>query len=525
MTTATTKAPKQTKARKPKPAPAKATEDTPVQKSGLVGNGEYRCEIPHERIHISPTNPRKHFDAGSLKTLCESIKVYGLLQPIIVTPVKNLDGAHFEIIAGERRYRASIMAGVEAIPCIVRPQQNRDQIPELQLIENIERKDLNPIEVAQSYADLTKPGGLSQKDLAKRLKVSPSAISNQIRLLNLPEPWRSRLISQEMPATHARYLLPWSHRPELLKEIEERVIDEYGSGKFPSPEALTVRDLEGAISDAARQASRTMETPTRAFDATPAELEALDIQEVQGEERAFNVNLYDELQAAAKKEQKKQSGAGKPKTKADPKEALEDRKEAIENQLRDYLWGVLEGDVIAALEHCEEPELLRLLVVLCMNGWASQIDFPQCDQAIVTAGGRLTSFSYASAWGNSTQSATDYLDSLSSVPGENHVILLRELLKRSIESNSAGFDHADRHYLKKIHSLLTPGLAVTWKITREYLEIYEKDELIELAIKEFEFNGSLTLLEDQDCESLIEFMLSHFSDAKCPKSLLKLLES
>ncbi len=168
--------------------------------SGLIG--ESVVKIPLESIFSNPLQPRKTFDEAALKELAESIKVHGVVQPVVCTAVPE----GYRLIVGERRCRAARMAGLKQIPAIIRDNTG-PEILELALIENIQREDLNPIEEAQAFDYLLRERGLTQEQLAERLGLSRPSISNSLRLLSLPDLVKEELQSGVLSAGHARVLL------------------------------------------------------------------------------------------------------------------------------------------------------------------------------------------------------------------------------------------------------------------------------------------------------------------------------
>ncbi|HPJ02177.1 MAG TPA: ParB/RepB/Spo0J family partition protein [Candidatus Limiplasma sp.] len=158
-------------------------------------------ELPISLIDPNQAQPRKAFDNKKLEELAESIRQKGLLQPILV--VKQ--GPRYRIIAGERRYRASRLAGLQAIPCLIREFDEAQQL-EAALIENIQREDLNPIEEAQAIQSLISHFGYTQEEAAHKLQKSRPAVANQLRLLSLPDAVQKMVISGDLTAGHARVL-------------------------------------------------------------------------------------------------------------------------------------------------------------------------------------------------------------------------------------------------------------------------------------------------------------------------------
>jgi ParB family chromosome partitioning protein len=184
-------------------------------------------EIPVERIRPNARQPRKTFDAQPLDDLQRSIAEYGVLVPVIV----RRRGDNFELIAGERRWRASAALHRATIPALVRDSDDRVAL-ELAMIENLQREDLNPLEEAAGFADLIEEHALTQDDVAQRLGKSRPAIANALRLLSLPDAIKAMVVSGKLSAGHARALL--AAPPELRLQLAERAVRD----------GLTVRTLE-----------------------------------------------------------------------------------------------------------------------------------------------------------------------------------------------------------------------------------------------------------------------------------------
>lgn len=189
--------------------------------------------LPINEIEPNPNQPRNQFDEDSLQELADSIEQYGVLQPLLV---KKKDG-YYEIIAGERRWRAAKMAGVEEVPVIVR-DFDENEIVEIALIENIQREDLSPIEEAMAYQRLMKEYHLKQDQIAEKVSKSRAAITNSLRLLKL-DPRVQNMLEEEMISTgHARALLA-IHDGDMQYEIAVKVFDE----------KLNVRDIEKMVKE------------------------------------------------------------------------------------------------------------------------------------------------------------------------------------------------------------------------------------------------------------------------------------
>ncbi len=174
--------------------------------------------IASSRIRPSRYQPRLRFDEEALEELAASIKENGLIQPITVRKM----GDQYEIIAGERRYRACMMAGYKEIPCyIMTPTE--EQAAQMALVENVQRENLSAIEEAKSYVQIMRQSGMTQEQVAKRIGKSQSAVANKIRLLNLPEEIQQSVIEGKISERHARALL--SAPEDKQKEVFRTIVD------------------------------------------------------------------------------------------------------------------------------------------------------------------------------------------------------------------------------------------------------------------------------------------------------------
>lgn len=194
-------------------------------------------EVRINEIEPNRSQPRKSFDDEKLAQLAESIKQHGVVQPLIV----QREGSKYIIVAGERRWRASRIAGLKTIPVIVRDLSDR-QMMEIALIENLQREDLNPIEEAEAYERLISEFGMTQEEIASTVGKSRPAIANSLRLLALQEEIRTKLIAGELTSGHARALLAIEDRERQVKAAEEVIKKE-----------LNVRETEQLVKMLNRQ--------------------------------------------------------------------------------------------------------------------------------------------------------------------------------------------------------------------------------------------------------------------------------
>lgn len=219
--------------------PAKDTESEKIIKKDEQIKSEIM--VPILKVEPNPDQPRRQFDEDSLQELADSIKQYGILQPLIVKKHENF----YEIIAGERRWRAAKLAGLKEVPVLIRDYAE-NEIVEIALIENIQREDLNPIEEALAYKRLMEEFSLKQDQVASKVSKSRAAITNSLRLLKLDQRVQN-LLSEEMITTgHARALLAINDSDQQY-EIAMKVFDE----------KLSVREIEKLVKQMSKQKKET----------------------------------------------------------------------------------------------------------------------------------------------------------------------------------------------------------------------------------------------------------------------------
>ncbi len=186
----------------------------------LPAQGEGSVSLPISQVEPGLNQPRKRFEQGALDDLAESIRVHGIIQPLTV---RRLATGYYQIIAGERRWRAAKAAGLEEIPAVIIEADDR-KVMELGLIENLQREDLNPAEEARGYRTLMEDYGLTQEQVAQQMGKSRPAITNTLRLLALPEEVMTLLEEGSLSAGHARAILS-APTDTLQKEAAKRVVE------------------------------------------------------------------------------------------------------------------------------------------------------------------------------------------------------------------------------------------------------------------------------------------------------------
>lgn len=218
----------------------------------LFGNEDvekyFECNI--EKIFPNKFQPRLHFDESELQELADSIRENGVIQPLIVTN-SEAKGC-YDLIAGERRLRASKIAGLTTVPVVVMDITKEDTLLELALIENIQRTDLNPIEEAEAYQNLINKCGYTQEETAKRVGKKRSTVSNMLRLLNLPDFVKNDLMEGVLSEGHARALLRLSDDIPAMREVRDLILKK----------ALSVRQTEKIVRKATAVSTRTAPAST-----------------------------------------------------------------------------------------------------------------------------------------------------------------------------------------------------------------------------------------------------------------------
>lgn len=230
---------------------SKAKKSNTKEKETAVEKQETIVKIT--KVEPNREQPRKNFDEDALLELSESIKQFGLLQPILVQDRKD----YYEIIAGERRWRAAKLAGLKEVPVIIK-NLTEQEIVEISLIENIQREDLNPIEEAQAYKKLLTEFNLKQDEVAERVSKSRTAVTNSMRLLKLCDEVQQMVIDDMISTGHARAILSVEN-PEEQYALAQRIFDE----------KLSVRDVEKLVKNLHKPAK-----PKKA-DMTNKELELI----------------------------------------------------------------------------------------------------------------------------------------------------------------------------------------------------------------------------------------------------------
>jgi len=219
--------------------------ETPRAKSGLV-------ELPVDRLEANPNQPRHHFPEEDLEELAASIRRHGVLQPVLVSEAET---GRYRLVAGERRWRAARLAGLASVPAVIRERLDGDRLLELALVENLQRRDLTPLEEARAFEQLRVNLGLSQAEIAERVGIDRSTVANALRLLKLPDEIQAMVEAGVITAGHARALLAFADEDDRL-----------AWARRSAETGLSVRDLERAAVEARPQGGRRGSTKKRAAD-------------------------------------------------------------------------------------------------------------------------------------------------------------------------------------------------------------------------------------------------------------------
>jgi len=452
-------------------------------------------QIPLASIEPSPHNPRKVFEPEALQQLANSLAnpAVGQLQEAVVRvhPTSGGDAERYELIGGERRFRAAQLAGLETLRCRVIEADDALAI-ELTGIENYEREQLNAVEEAGWFRSMLDPsgGGYTQQALAKRLGISQAKISQRLALLDLPEAWRDRIITGVIPATWARELTPWAKRPQVLAALDEQMGDE------PAQTLDEFRRLlDAAIEDCTRPLSGWVNgfgyVTLRPGKKHRDELDIVELVSktpygaVHKAKRCFNVALWEELaKASAEREKKrraredakrraKEAGVevkpGAPVDQLSQKVTAADRARAFARKLYAYKVAWLQDAIagrVSAEQNLATNTRLLLYLTTTGGGWRD-VNVEDCVDQIA---GELTN----------AKRATSTWERLAGVP----TAMLDELIVRIIRAviDSEANEHRGED-VEAIAAALGIDLAApgVWRIDREFLELHDKAGIVKLC--------------------------------------------
>jgi ParB/RepB/Spo0J family partition protein len=348
--------------------------------------------VPLSSIVPAAENHRKTFDADKLQELAESIRQHGILQPLLLRCRPDADPP-YEIIAGERRYRAAKLAGLEQVPAQI--VERDGLLASLAMLEeNIRREDLNPIERANAIRTLMETFGLKQAEVGKMIGVSQGQVSNELRLLSLPKTLQMEVASGAIAPTLVRSVLPYTELPNVVETMTAKMI-------AGDESAQTEESIQSYLRASILESSRSMEfldqwqpyqdpkPNVRHFEnVSKADLKALQVSKVdavhdwEGQERAFNLELFDELNAGPLAERKAQHAAwkkaNKPATQKSKDEPKNDavyypKKWAVENAIANKLTELLANAIESSKDKTAVLRVVVTLTAICEGQIADEL--------------------------------------------------------------------------------------------------------------------------------------------------------
>lgn len=548
-------------------AAAASTPATATTEQAAGNSAEpYRVLVSVDHISVSPYQPRQEFDRAKLKQLGQSLKEQGQLTDLLVRIRPGYRGKstaqQYELIGGERRWRAAQLAGIPELWCRVVAADN-DQARKMATFDNFDREDLTPLERIQAYRQLLEHGVYAtQKELAKAIGIKPASLSNQLRILDLPTEWHER-ISQEkfgLTITHLRYLVPWKDRQAVLDEVWSIVEDEM-QWSSEDGDTLLVSDFSHYVTQAVRDMSRPLDSTefvrrqdgcqvhgylthpiAKKFRDDPE----LDVQTVKlgpdTEKRAFNIPLWEQCYEQSKPKKKKpgkaaDSGgddAGDWNQKLSPGEAKAKAEAAAEKlQKKLYRWklSVLQSRISKRFADVgpgrldEQPIPFAEIVLQHLLWFCCQSDSDaayrrrnELAAAIEDAGGRTK---------RDNANFVNTLDVFGSLmtlqPGSEGrsdlFVMVCHTLSTWWQAPCEGY-HRDVTPEAIEHAAEQLGISITdpWELTREFLELHSIAGLTDLA-KEWKYQFGPKV---SGKASMIAHLLKQCSDAPAPKCVTKM---
>jgi ParB/RepB/Spo0J family partition protein len=465
-------------------------------------------DLPVDSVSPSPDNPRKQFDEKRLRELADSIAEIGQIQPIVVLPAVE---GRYEIVAGERRWRACRIAGLATVRAEIRPIAPREAAI-VRLVENGARDPLNAVEEARAFRQATTgPDGWTQRELADRLGVSASFVGNRIRLLKLPDEWLDRLVSDEITETQARELIPWAEYPDVLASIQAGLTTTNNAREKLSGNEFA-DEIEAAVRDVARNMSADPWVyKPRLFAPTETQRKALDIKKFGHREYALNTALFDQLQAdaQAKATRREKVAAEKQAQRSlDPETERENERakaESFARKLARYRTRWQQTQIADRLRTCEEPGLLLRLACHCMVYGQPRAKEAALREAIEGSTAEKPVFAEGL-----------YFDLEALGRGEEVSGAARHALARivsfDVESGAASFRAGE---IDRLADELGIDLENDWTLDREFLELHTLSQLRDLAAEW----GATCGLEGMTRAELLNTIEREARKAPCPREL------
>jgi ParB/RepB/Spo0J family partition protein len=442
-------------------------------------------DIQMDQIVAGKGNPRKSFDQAKLQRLANSIKKIGQSQPGGVRRLPNGEG--YEIIFGERRWRACALAGLKTYRASVY-EVDIAALVEMRVDENESRDDLNPIEKATSWQQLLDDAGYSQTSLAAKLGITQGEVSNTVRLLKLPVVWQQRIISGEIPPSEGRCLAPWSDS-SVIDQINDAFVStsKYQRSSFEDFVQQCLWRFSRPLKDSSYGfKGRTVSIDLKPTEAQRAELDIRQLKDWRGQtDRCFNIAKWDELvEVQVKKREATETKKREKELAESPhkKKTIDDLKvdgEKLCKRIFRYKVKWMQGRVKDRVEHLEEDELVRFLIGLIVT--YRQIDWLNRISAIAQNHGndRFNASPYETgviwkwAMGLETKTLFD---------------LIRDLVAGfcEIDSQTGGQVHPEA--IQIFADLLGVEIDTDWAVDDEYLQLHTIEQLTPL-MKEWGVSG------------------------------------
>ena len=466
-----------------------------------AGDGNVH-HIPVDQIVASPFNPRSTFDQVELHQLADSLVADGQMQNIVVRKRlliarcndENGNDARYELVAGERRWRAAQVAGLASIRAMVVDVDDKKAI-ELAGMENYQRAQLNDIEQARWFETMIEQAGYTQKKLGEKLGITQAQVSQRLALLKLPNDWQTALITGVIPFTWARELVPWTDHPQILKRLRADI------GK-DVPGSLN--EFQGALEDAIEAMSRPIASganvqfedndgnyrwTTVAFKPTKKQKEELQLITVKRDwggpqKRALNIELWDQLQAAGEQRRaqrdaaaaakRDQGGQAAPKGSPAQKRALA-KKQAEQLERKMYAWKIRWYQNRIA-EHLRSDSVLLPTKLRLLLFFASQQSPEIRNQDLIASASELGV--REKKRGKSWYARADTWGTISGVEQLQLDDLVRSVLERWVQHDTGSY-RADLQPpdVEAIADDLGIDIATEWELDRSYLELHTTAQL------------------------------------------------
>jgi len=452
-------------------------------KSGPPPAVSTQLRVPIDRI-FARNNPREHFDQDALKQLAESIRQNDVIEPLVIRPA-DAQG-RYELLAGERRLRAAKMARLKDVPVVVR-NCDEAQAAKIRLIENFVREDLNALEEAKAFQQIT-AAGVTQQELADELKLTQAHISNRIRLLELPAAWQERLVAREITASQARALVPWAGRDGVLDFVAAYLVDRKECHSADEPPTLA--EFERKIAHAVAQCTKPMKPQSwegEPFTPTADELASLDVVELKDGtrtySRAFNVELWQRIQERVKakkaereaRKAERDQAASETLSPAEQKRKAEEARKKMEARL--FLWRTrwYQERIQAEIDGADTHQLFRCLLFFACGDKPGNRG-AELGRVIADFGGECSQKK------RGYLSTPDIWSALKTVDDAKLDALVAAVLAVWWHHDTDGWGHdVSADEIEAFAGELGIGLKKDWRIDRSFLELFTKDQLHELA--------------------------------------------